>query len=302
MAVLEDQDTWWLSGIHRHVRLLSKPAKLAVRDFAVTTDVADGGATALGVRVSLPGAASTATACARSTGPHADRRGAAEIRCTSSTQSCSRSPSERVGAAGRVAARRRRGRLPRRCCSGRRSGRRSSQFYTLVIELVDGGGRVVDEASRVGVRSVSIADGLLRVNGVPITVRGVNRHEFSPVGGRTVSWAEAVTDATLMKRHNVNAPPRTTRRARAGTSCATPSASTLSTRRTPSGFQRAAGRRGAGEDAFVDSGLVRSLAWQQRTTRASSCGRSATRRATGWRTTRWQRGRAHMSRRGLRST
>ena len=79
-------------------------------------------------------------------------------------------------------------------------------LYTLVVELVDGGGRVVDvEASRVGVRSVSIAGGLLRVNGAPITVRGVNRHEFSPVGGRTVSWAEAVADATLMKRHNVNA-------------------------------------------------------------------------------------------------
>ena len=44
-SYLEDQDTWWLSGIHRHVRLLSKPAALAIRDFAVTTDVADGGAT-----------------------------------------------------------------------------------------------------------------------------------------------------------------------------------------------------------------------------------------------------------------
>ena len=215
-SYLEDQDTWWLSGIHRHVRLLSKPAKLAVRDFAVTTDVADGGASAaLGVRVSLAGSGGDSHRVRASLhGPYVLQIDAAPPRSGAVWEHvqdpCSRSPSERWRRrAGCSCAVRPRSKS-RRCCSGRRSGRRRQPWlYTLVVELVDGNGRVVDvEASRVGVRSVTTAGGLLRVNGAPITVqqlRGVNRHEFPPAGGRTVSWAEAVTDATLMKRHNVNA-------------------------------------------------------------------------------------------------
>jgi len=36
-SYLEDQDMWRLSGLHRHVRLLSKPAAAAIRDFSVKT-------------------------------------------------------------------------------------------------------------------------------------------------------------------------------------------------------------------------------------------------------------------------
>ena len=44
---LEGQDHWWLSGIHRHVRLYSKPSALAICDYsACTTCVAADGASA----------------------------------------------------------------------------------------------------------------------------------------------------------------------------------------------------------------------------------------------------------------
>ena len=65
---------------------------------------------------------------------------------------------------------------------------------------------VVDvEACRVGLRLVSISGEQLRVNGVPLEVRGVNRHEHSAERGKAVSWAEMVADALLLKRFNFNA-------------------------------------------------------------------------------------------------
>ncbi len=56
-----------------------------------------------------------------------------------------------------------------------------------------------------GFRTVSIADGLLLVNGEPIRLRGVNRHEFHPDLGRVVPLDVVRDELLLMKRHNINA-------------------------------------------------------------------------------------------------
>ncbi|WP_030231038.1 glycoside hydrolase family 2 TIM barrel-domain containing protein [Streptomyces sp. NRRL S-350] len=59
---------------------------------------------------------------------------------------------------------------------------------------------------RFGFRSVAVGeDGVLRVNGRRIVLRGVNRHEFDPDHGRAVSPEDMRRDVELMKRHNVNA-------------------------------------------------------------------------------------------------
>lgn len=58
---------------------------------------------------------------------------------------------------------------------------------------------------RIGFRSVSVDDGVLRVNGVPIVFRGVNRHEHHPDLGRTVPRELMERELHLMKQHNVNA-------------------------------------------------------------------------------------------------
>jgi beta-galactosidase len=73
-------------------------------------------------------------------------------------------------------------------------------LYTL---RVDDGDEAV--SCRVGFRTVEIRDGLLRVNGKPLFVRGVNRHEYDDRRGRVVSRALMEADAALMKRSNVNA-------------------------------------------------------------------------------------------------
>ncbi len=58
---------------------------------------------------------------------------------------------------------------------------------------------------RVGFRTVSIVDGVLLVNGEPLQLRGVNRHEFHPDHGRAVPYETMREDVLLMKRHNINA-------------------------------------------------------------------------------------------------
>ncbi|USQ86184.1 DUF4981 domain-containing protein [Streptomyces phaeoluteigriseus] len=58
---------------------------------------------------------------------------------------------------------------------------------------------------RIGFRTVSVENGLLLVNGRRILLRGVNRHEWDPDTGRTLSLATMLHDIRMMKQHNINA-------------------------------------------------------------------------------------------------
>lgn len=58
---------------------------------------------------------------------------------------------------------------------------------------------------RAGFRTVAIVDGVFTVNGAPVTLYGVNRHEFEPTRGRAVTPGTMLADVLLMKRHHVNA-------------------------------------------------------------------------------------------------
>ena len=58
---------------------------------------------------------------------------------------------------------------------------------------------------RVGFREILIKDGVFLLNGKPIKLRGVNRHDFHPEKGAAVSLDDIMTDLRLMKHLNVNA-------------------------------------------------------------------------------------------------
>ena len=73
-------------------------------------------------------------------------------------------------------------------------------LYTLKIEY---GHQVTTQ--RVGFRKVEIKDAQLLVNGKPIYIKGVNRHEMDPDGGYVVSRERMIQDLQLMKRFNINA-------------------------------------------------------------------------------------------------
>lgn len=59
--------------------------------------------------------------------------------------------------------------------------------------------------TRVGFRQVESKDGLIKVNGKRIVLRGANRHEHHPEHGRTVPLEFLKQDLLLMKQHNINA-------------------------------------------------------------------------------------------------
>ena len=56
--------------------------------------------------------------------------------------------------------------------------------YRLVVTLLDDAGAVREvTACTVGFRSIEIRDAQLLVNGAPVLIRGVNRHDFDPDTG-----------------------------------------------------------------------------------------------------------------------
>ncbi|MDX6313977.1 MAG: beta-galactosidase [Streptomyces sp.] len=69
-------------------------------------------------------------------------------------------------------------------------------------ELVTDGERV---PLRIGFRRIEVEDGRILANGRPLLFCGVNRHEWHPETGRTLSHEDMLADVLLMKRHNVNA-------------------------------------------------------------------------------------------------
>lgn len=79
-------------------------------------------------------------------------------------------------------------------------------LYRLLIETYTVDGRLSEVILEdVGIRSVVIRDAQILLNGKRILFNGVNRHDFSNVGGRTVSYEETLTDIITMKRNNINA-------------------------------------------------------------------------------------------------
>ncbi|MBM3436000.1 MAG: DUF4981 domain-containing protein, partial [Bacteroidetes bacterium] len=78
-------------------------------------------------------------------------------------------------------------------------------LYQLIILLKDKES-IVTEAIRqnIGFRSSVIKNGQLLVNGKPVLLKGVNRHEHDPVTGHVISKESMLRDITLMKQHNIN--------------------------------------------------------------------------------------------------
>ena len=93
----------------------------------------------------------------------------------------------------------------------RRWSAEEPNLYTLVLELVDAGGAVIEAAGfQLGFREVEIRrasnpqDHVFLFNGRPIKVKGVNRGETDPKYGHYVPDEEVLQDLTLIKQANMN--------------------------------------------------------------------------------------------------
>ncbi|MFE3169194.1 glycoside hydrolase family 2 TIM barrel-domain containing protein [Streptomyces sp. NPDC059224] len=80
------------------------------------------------------------------------------------------------------------------------------ELYGLTVRLHRADGTVADTSyQRIGFRDVEIVGRDLLVNGERIFVRGVNRHDFHPLTGRTVSYDDMRADLVVLKRFGFNA-------------------------------------------------------------------------------------------------
>ena len=77
--------------------------------------------------------------------------------------------------------------------------------YVLVAQLLDKKGKVVETVSSYfGFRKVEIKDKVYYLNGQPIKLKGVNRHETHPAQGHTLTHEQMQDEIFLMKRNNIN--------------------------------------------------------------------------------------------------
>jgi beta-galactosidase len=194
---MEDQDMIRLSGIFRSVYLFSTPT-VHLRDFKLDTPLKDGYTNAdLSVTASVRdyGAPGTGRYTVETQLYDAQHRPvwsgplsqAVDIGSAKTGQDVT------VHAAKDV-------RAPRLWSA------EQPNLYTAVLRLRDPAGKVIETlSSRVGFREFALKDGLMRINGKPISLRGTNRHEMQPDRGTALTRADMVKDITLMKRMNINA-------------------------------------------------------------------------------------------------
>ncbi|WP_305768405.1 glycoside hydrolase family 2 TIM barrel-domain containing protein [Candidatus Epulonipiscium viviparus] len=85
-----------------------------------------------------------------------------------------------------------------------------SSEYPNLYELMFALKNIKDEVLQVipyktGFKKIEIIDKIIYINGKRIVFNGVNRHEFSHVNGRALTYDEMLWDIIEMKRHNINA-------------------------------------------------------------------------------------------------
>jgi len=79
-------------------------------------------------------------------------------------------------------------------------------LYDLFLAVIDEAGDTLEVIrQRIGFRTVEVKDGLLQVNSVPITIKGVNRHEHDPFTGHVLTEERMLEDIRLIKAANMNA-------------------------------------------------------------------------------------------------
>ena len=170
-SYVEDQDMLRFSGLFRDVSLWSRP-KAGIADFVVTQTFGEGYKSAtVDVAVETYGDAKEITATLYDDGG----RIVGQIPTRDSRHATIKLEKPRLWSAEKP------------------------YLYTLVLKCGDD-----IRAKRIGLKEQKIVGEVFYVNGKPIKFKGVNRHETSPENGRTVSCAEMLRDAELMKRYNID--------------------------------------------------------------------------------------------------
>ncbi len=195
-SYLECQDFWRLSGIFRNVYLFSTP-NVHIRDFEVQCDLDE----------NYQDAALSITAKVKNYGTEAGREQSVEIilldmnnlPVKSEILMSAKSDYIAPGAESLL-------KMKADVCSPRKWSAENPNLYTVLLTLKDKEGNILEhESCRFGFREVEIKNGQLLVNGFPVLLKGVNRHEHDPDSGHTITKESMLEDVRLMKKHNINA-------------------------------------------------------------------------------------------------
>ena len=182
-SYVEDQDHWWMAGIHRSVELVRRPRGADMMDYRVQAD-ADGH---LGIAVDLRGTLSNRKVVAKL---YSDEQLTSDGHWKKGKEVWSGEQvtnSSHCLITGTVS--------PAKLWSAE-----IPNLYTLTLSLVDSEHQVMQvESCRVGFRTVEIQHGIVLVNGKRITVCGLNRHEHDPDDGKIVRVDRMKQDIELMK-------------------------------------------------------------------------------------------------------
>ncbi|MGF6192712.1 beta-galactosidase [Serratia sp. 2723] len=190
-SYLEDQDMWRMSGIFRDVNLLHKPVA-HLSDIHITTPLSDNfrrGELVVEVQTNRPQQHQVQVQLWRKESLIAEQTQAfgSEIideRGAYNDRTILRLPVERPAL----------------------WSAETPELYRAVILLLSPTGELIEaEAYDVGFRQVAISNGLLKLNGQPLLIRGTNRHEHHPEHGQVMDEATMRQDILLMKQHNFNA-------------------------------------------------------------------------------------------------
>ncbi len=78
-------------------------------------------------------------------------------------------------------------------------------LYRITVSQRDASGKEEMAFSTLyGLRDIQINGSMLYVNGKRVILKGVNRHDTSPVNGRAVTTDEMLKDVVMMKQNNIN--------------------------------------------------------------------------------------------------
>ena len=171
----EDQDFWRLSGVARQSYLMCRPQR-HIDDLKLTSGLTDDYRDGM-LRVTVTGSAGRVECDLADSRGHrvAHTRGKLPLDITLQVPGVQRWSAE------------------------------DPNLYTLTVRAYDGKRLTEVTTQQVGFRRVEIAGGQLLVNGQPVLIKGVDRHEMDPDGGYVVSLERMEQDIRIMKENNINA-------------------------------------------------------------------------------------------------
>lgn len=197
-SFIEDQDQWWMGGIHRDVFIYSTPHTHIADVFAVGTPDEDFEGATLSVKAKIGFAGQ----------PEPGWEFAVWLRDAAGVEVFTTPLVKPITAVSNAAwGERLEVTLTKPVKKAKLWSAETPHLYTVIVALRrTGNGEIVDStAIRIGFRKIEVRDRQLLVNGQPVLINGVNRHDHNDITGKALTRLDLRLDAVTMKRFNVNA-------------------------------------------------------------------------------------------------